>query len=213
DRSLAFEELQDGQGTVLVGEELIHYTRLRRGSLEMPQASSAAGARDGEGDGLFRGRYGTLPAAHMAGTVVILFPFRYWDRWTERADAPELAYFGLQLDQPGAWWTTTFWDSDAAPSGQCQIGVLQRTDPSVPWDEDPDLSSALSLTYQGREEGRALPLGVQSDSLEWRVFVRYDPGAFDTQDGLSHGWKETPRLRRLGASYYAPGRVLWSVDR
>ena len=69
------------------------------------------------------------------------------------------------------------------------------------------------MTYRGREGGRGLPLGVQSDSIEWRVFVRYDPGAFDIQGGLSHGWKETPRLRRLGASYYAPGRVLRSVDR
>ena len=47
--------------------------------------------QDGRGSGLFRGRYGTLPQTHGGGAPVILFPFRYWDRWAHQADAPELA--------------------------------------------------------------------------------------------------------------------------
>lgn len=201
------------EGTVLIERELVHYTRPRDGAIEMPQASREPGARDGEGDGLFRGRYGTAAAAHPAGSAVICFPFRYWDRWARRADAPELAYLGLELDQPGAWWSSVFWDVDPPVHGQCRIGVLQRTDPGVPWDEDPDHEPALTEMWEGRDGDEALPVDVMSDRVEWRVFVSYDAGAFDLDQGLSHGWKETPRLRRLGASYLAPGRVLSSVER
>jgi hypothetical protein len=51
------------EGTVLIGTELIHYTRLRQNSLEMPRSSSVPGKMDGNGDALFRGRFGTLPPA------------------------------------------------------------------------------------------------------------------------------------------------------
>ena len=100
------------EGTVLVDDELIHYTRIREGALEMPSASTVPGAMDGNGGGLFRGRFGTEPAGHRQGAPVILFPFRYWDRQAEHADAPELAYFGLAVDQPGAFWRSVFWDAD-----------------------------------------------------------------------------------------------------
>jgi hypothetical protein len=206
-------------GTVLIGDELIHFTRQRRGSLEMPRFGYGAddpGSRssgdDGRGAGLFRGRYGTVPSAHALRSTVIRFPFRYWDRWAEQADAPEMSFFGFELEQPGAWWMESFWDSEPATHGQCHIGVLQRSDPSIPWDADPEEESGLRLLLQGRDGDEALPLGVQSERVDWRVFVRYDPGAFDPTTGLSHGWKETPRLKRLGVSYQAPGQVLMSVD-
>ena len=206
-------------GTVLIGDELIHFTRQRRGSLEMPRSGydaddpdSRSSSDDGGGAGLFRGRYGTVPSSHALRSTVIGFPFRYWDRWAEQADAPEMSYFGFELEQPGAWWSESFWDSEPATHGQCHLGVLQRTDPSVPWDADPEEESDLQLLLQGREGDESLTIGVQSQRIDWRVFVRYDPGAFDPTTGLSHGWKETPRFKRLGVSYQAPGLVLRSVE-
>jgi len=207
-------------GTVLIGDELIHFTRQRQGALEMPRGGYGAEDPDstsrddgGRGAGLFRGRYGTVPSAHAVRTTVIRFPFRYWDRWAEQADAPELAYFGFELEQPGAWWMESFWDSEPATHGQCHLGVLQRTDPTVPWDADPEDANGLQLLLEGRDQDEALPLGIQSERIDWRVFVRYDPGAFDARTGLSHGWKETPRLLRLGVGYQAPGQVLRSVEK
>lgn len=202
-----------GEGLVLIGSELVHYTRRRAGGLEMPQASGDPGADDEEGIGLFRGRFGTAPSGHGAQTPVILFPHRYPDRWAERADVPELTYFGFQLEQPGAWWSEDFWDAEEAGHGQCRIGVLRRSDATIPWDEDPDAERALDLSFEGREGDDMRAVGMQSDRIEWRVFVEYDPGAFDLETGVSHGWKETPRLRRLGISYTAPNLVLRSVDR
>ncbi|MDP6539163.1 MAG: hypothetical protein QF903_00615 [Planctomycetota bacterium] len=201
------------EGTVLIGRELLHYTRHRSGTLEMPRASSDPGMRDERGDGIFRGRFGTTPEGGVAGQPVILFPFRYWDRWAERADAPELAYFAFELAQPAAFWRSFFWIDEPPAHGACDVGVLVRTDPDTPWDEEPLGTNGLTLVYEGTEEGGPLPLGRQSDRVEWRAFVEYQPGAFDLESGFSHAWKTTPRLKQFGAFYLAPGITLRSVTR
>ena len=201
------------EGLVLVGRELIHYTRVRQSALEMPRGSSEPGAMDRDGPGLFRGRYGTEPQAHQAGELVILFPMRYWDRWEERADAPELSYFGLELSQPAAFWRTFFWQDEDPGLEGVQLGILMRSDPEVPWDSDPELTEGLELFYTSMLDGGPLPIGVQSDRLQWRAFVEYGRGAFDVELGLAHGWRTTPRLTGLLVNYLGPSMTLRSVDR
>lgn len=204
------------EGTVLVDDELIHYTRLFNASLEMPRASNEPGKKDRRGSGLFRGRYGTQPAAHDGGTPVIQFPFRYWDRYAQRADGPELSYFGFSLDQPNAFWRGMFWDTDDPPSGGSQIVVLQRLlrdgEETVPWDADPVDTPELEMFEVGLPEGGVNPIGVQADRAEWRVFVRFAQGAFDPVTGLNHAWKESPRLRLFGVEYLGPNLVVRRVD-
>ncbi|MDP6839279.1 MAG: hypothetical protein QF724_10115, partial [Planctomycetota bacterium] len=201
------------EGTVLIGRELIHYTWHRENALEMPRASEEPGAMDRAGPGIFRGRYGTEPVEHGVGTPVILFPFRYWDRWTERADGPELAYLGLQAEQTAAWWRSVFWSWEEPATGGSRLGVLQRSDEDTPWDADPDLSSGLDLQWDGVVNDKPLQVAAQADRVEWRVFVDYLPGAYDPDTGLSHGWKATPRFSRLGVFFIAPSLVLRSLDR
>ena len=201
------------EGTVLIGGELIHFTRREQGVLGMPAQSTEPGLMDRKGPGVFRGRYGTAPSAHQAGTPVIEFPVRYWDRWSDRADCPELAWFGFELDQPGAYWLSTFFEVEDSGVGGSRIEALVRTDPSVPWDSDPDLVEGLRVLREGTRDGKPIELGYGSDLLEWRVYVRFEEGAFDPVLGNAHGWKATPRLRHVGAEYYAPRRVLESVDR
>lgn len=208
---LANAEEFPNEGTVLIGDELIHYTRLEGTGLGMPKGSMQPGKMDAQGEGLFRGRFGTTPAAHSAGEAVILFPFRYWDRWAQRADASELAYFGFSASQPAAFWTGCFFEKEDADAAQ--IGVLLRTDPNAPWDADPEQDKRLALFWTGDEKGHSLPIGRQSDRVDWRVFVQYAKGAFDAKTGLSHGWRQTPRLRHLGVTSYAPNLTLRSVER
>ncbi len=199
-------------GTVLVGDEVMHYTRVREGALEMPRLSEEPGAMDGRGPGAFRGRYGSAVQGHASGQPVVLLPFRYWDRWTDRADGPELAYQGFALNEPAAFWRGVFWEDQAPPAGGASLEVLCRTDPSVPWDADPERTDGLDLFTLGLDEGRPNGLGRQSDLAEFRVFVRYAPGAFDSLTGLNHGWKQTPRLRTFGATFLAPYTTLRRVD-
>ncbi|MCY2961249.1 MAG: hypothetical protein NTY35_13895, partial [Planctomycetota bacterium] len=198
-------------GLVLVGNELVHYTRIRGSALEMPRASTTPARMDGRGEGLFRGRFGTTPATHAAGDSVILFPVRYPDLWARRADAPELAYFGFGADQPAAFWNSIYFkktDTDSA-----RIGVLLRVDPAAPWDADPETDPRLRLLWQGDLEGKAIPVGRQADRLDARVFVEYQAGAFDATSGTAHGWRQTPRLTTFSTFYLAPNVTLRSVER
>jgi len=203
------------QGTVLIDRELIHYTRIVGGALEMPRRSSEAGKMDAQAGGLFRGRFGSQPAGHTAGAAVILFPFRYWDRWAERADAPEMAYFGLCVDQPSALFASAFFRQEEPASGSARVEILQRLvragRPAPPWDGDPNTTPGLTLLDSSAERERGHAIGEQADLAEWRAHVRYAPGAFDAVRGVSHGWKQTPRLRVFGVEYLAPGAVLRRV--
>ena len=200
-------------GLLLIDEELVHHTWLDGATLGMPNASAEPGAMDGDGIGLFRGRFGTTASGHTAGVPVILHPFRYWDRWTDMADAPELHYLGVSVSQPDAFWRSVFWDVEEADAAGPRLAVLERTDPNAPWDGDPSTTRGLTMHEDGVRDGEGNPIGAQADRIEWRVFVRYEPGAYDAVDGLSHGWKMTPRLRYFGAEYLGPGQVLRRVER
>jgi hypothetical protein len=201
------------EGTVLIGEELIHYTRQRSSSLEMPSGSTVPGMQDGRGPGLFRGRYGTLAQAHGAGEPVILFPFRYWDRWAPQADAPELSYYGFEVAQPGAWHESLYWQHEDAQTGGPVLHALIRTDPDVPWDAPPSQTAGLDLYTKGIEGGDTIATGAATDLLEARFFVEYASGSFDAVTGMAHGWKAAPRLSEFGVFYRAPSMTLRSVNR
>ena len=219
DAELALADLHGlpESGTLLVGEELLHYTRsdARRGAgiVGMPRASEEPGEEDGEGGALFRGRFGTAASSHVVGTAALLFPTRYWDRWADSSDAPELSYFGFAAGQENAYWTGAFFEESESQHAGAQLGMLVRASPDVPWDADPDNTDGLWLFDGATDESTRLSLGAQSDLLEWRVFVRYEPGAFDFVSGLSHGWKTTPELRFTGAEFVAPRVTLYREDR
>lgn len=200
------------EGTVLLGQELVHYTRQRGNALDMPRLSETPGAMDRRGGGIFRGRFGTAPQAHAAGTPAILFPFRYWDRWADRADGPELAYFGFTRAQASAFWRGVFWTGEEPASGGVELELLARTDARVPWDADPEGTEGLFRFVDGLPRELPNALGHQSDRLDVRLYARYGPGAFDSATGLSHAWKETPRVDVLGVEYLAPYVTLSRVD-
>ncbi|MCA9000459.1 MAG: hypothetical protein KDB61_00955, partial [Planctomycetes bacterium] len=202
------------EGTLLIGAELCHYTGKAGSAFTMPRASLEVGLQDGEGPGVFRGRFGTEPAAALAGTPVIFFPWRYWDRWQPGCDVPELSYLGLRVDQPGALFEDVFYQVDPIPFGGVTMESMLRMHRALPWDGDPDETPGLFLLDRGTEKDeQPWVLDVVSDALEARFFVEYQPGCFDPINGGRHGWKYTPRLRRFGVGYEAPGEVLWSVDR
>ncbi len=202
-----------GEGTLLIGHELIHYTDKMGSQLVMPRGSQEEGHNDAQGGGLFRGRFGTAAATAEVGTPVIFFPWRYWDRWQARSEVPELAFLGLRVDQPGALFEDVFYRAEPIPFGGVSMGALLRLHPDIPWDGDPDETPGLFLMERGMDEGdQPWRLDAVSDALEARFFVDYQPGCFDSTLGSAHGWKYSPRLRQFGVGYEAPGQVLRSVD-
>lgn len=200
-------------GTVLIGDELVHYTAINGGALWMPRRSTLPGRMDGRGAGLFRGRYGTVPAGHGTGTPVILYPYRYPDRWEIGAEAPELAFLGFSLDQPNAFWHRFFFETEGEAQDGPRIGVLARSDPSLPWDTSPEDVEELELFYDGLGGGEGNAIGEQADRMEWRVFVEHRPNSYDALTGLSHGWKRTPRLKLFGVEFMGPGMTLRRAER
>jgi hypothetical protein len=169
--------------------------------------------QDGRGPGLFRGRYGTIPQTHGGGAPVILFPFRYWDRWAPQADAPELAYFSFEVAQPGAWHESLFWMHEDPQTGGPMLRALVRTDPKAPWDGAPGETPGLQLYTDGLEGGEAVALGAATDLVEARFFIEYSAGSYDAVTGMAHGWKTSPRLSMFGVQYRAPSMTLRSVNR
>ncbi|MDF1836510.1 MAG: hypothetical protein P1V35_01460, partial [Planctomycetota bacterium] len=201
------------EGTLLIGQELLHYTGKLGRQFVMPRGSLEVGLADAEGGGLFRGRFGTAAQAAAVGTPVIFFPWRYWDRWQERSDVPELAYLGLRVDQPGALFEDVFYEAEPIPFGGVAMGTLLRLHDALPWDGDPEETPGLFLLDKGTDKDQQpWILDAVSDALEARFFVDYEPGCFDLNTGSKHGWKYTPRLKKFGVGYEAPGEVLRSVD-
>ena len=202
-------DFPDG-GLVRIEEELIHHTRRFGSTLSMPRASSEPGARDADGAGVFRARFGTDAAQHPSGAPVVGHPFRHWDRWTLRSDAPELHYFGFNPSEPDAYWLRSFWNASYDRGGP-YIGMLVRTDPSIPWDADPDVTEGLYLFDGGKMDSGGNPLGFQSDRVEARLFMSFRRGAYDVVDGLNPGWKIAPEVSAVGFELLAPGAVFERV--
>jgi hypothetical protein len=201
------------EGTLLIGGELLHYTAKLGGQFVMPRGSLERGRQDGDGGGLFRGRFGTEATTALPGAPVIFFPWRYWDRWQPESDAPELSYLGLRVDQPGALFEDVLYQAEPIPFGGVSMGTLLRLHPDLPWDADPAETPGLFLLEKGTDKDeKPWLLDVVSDALEARFFVDYEPGCFDPLAGSQHGWKYSPRLKQFAVGYEAPGEVLRSVD-
>ena len=190
-------------GTILVNEEMVHYTGVEQRALVMPSRIDSDGDTEG---GLFRGRFGTQPGAHDAQAIVLEMPFRYWDRYADRQDAADLSWYGLSLDLPGAFFNQLVFE-EYKPNEYTDIEVLARTDPNVPWSADPGKTAGLFL-FGDSDEGEPNSIATAGEGLGIRVLFRYLSGAFDPLTLRAHGWKSTPQLRSLSVSYLDQTRVL-----
>ena len=119
--------------------------RVRRRKL-----GNGAARRDGvysavrRGNGLFRGRYGTVANAHSVGHLVFRFPYRYWDRWVIGSDAPELFYIQCDEEAQAAFWRRVFWKEELPLQG-VTIECLVRLDGRARWSAQPNKTEGLWL--------------------------------------------------------------------
>jgi hypothetical protein len=190
-------------GTVLIDDEMIHYTSVEGQTLVMPWRLEENADTDG---GMFRGRYGTAPAAHGTQSIVLPMPFRYWDRYVPRQDSGELSWYGFGLDVPGGFFHQLAFEK-RRPSEYTDIEVLVRTDSRVPWFADPAATPGLFLFTDSSAQEPNL-VNVAGDGFEVRVFFKYMSGAFDVTTMMANGWKSTPILESLRVSYLDQTRVL-----
>ena len=198
-------------GTLRLGQELLHYTWVR-GSGDSVQLEMPRWSRSGEygssslSRGLFRGRYGTVPAAASSGEAVVQWPFRYWDRYVERSDDPELAYFQLTTTAAPSFFRSLRWREEVRDLGAVTVVCMVRTDSRAPWDADPVTTAGLwQFTDSDWDEPHVL--AAQGSRLEVRFATRYNPGALDLVNMQSHGWKTTARISEARVDYEGEPRV------
>ncbi|HHI79082.1 MAG TPA: hypothetical protein ENK02_03810 [Planctomycetes bacterium] len=213
------DNLPQVQGTLLIDRELLHYTWQRAGLLEMPSryeslTDTNQNQGSSQGTGLFRGRYGTIPSNHQNGAVAIYWPIRYWDRYADRAEDPELASFNFGMEAPDVFLSEVYWEEEIADS-HLDLELLVRADERVPFSADPERSPFLwrFRDPKGKSKQGRLFIGAQASRWDFRFGVRYLTGAFDPVQFLGTGWKKTPVLKTFGWSYHAPTRILFEEER
>ncbi|MCA8942037.1 MAG: hypothetical protein KDB80_05700 [Planctomycetes bacterium] len=193
-------------GTVLLGTELLHYAWTEGvGTLAMPAWTDPAG--DGRPEGLLRGRYGTTPVAGATGEAVIWFPFRYWDRFHERADDPAMAYAQYTSD-PGLSWFDRFGWIEEGNSELVDLQCYVRVDHRGRFDADPEETPGLFRFRKGEHQGGLNRIGMLGSAIELRFCVEYKPGAFDGQTFLAQDWKYAPILREFVLVSESEPRIL-----
>lgn len=196
------------RGTVLIGKELIGYSRIEGNRLIM------ASWRDPDTkaeSGLLRGRFGTTPNSHQQDGLVYVFPARYEDRWHPRADDPELGYLGLRVQGRGAFFREVTWESTGG-SKLADLVVQARVGGRGSFTDDPATSKdVFQFDTPATQDARNLLLR-QGDELELRVFTRFHDGAYDTSvldpdpprlRGGNNDWKKAPRLTAVGVEWIA----------
>jgi hypothetical protein len=199
-------------GTVLLGQELLHYTWLRRngdqGQLEMPRhypGEDEAGG--GQPRGLFRGRFGTTPATGASGQAVVWFPIRYWDRHVDRSDDPELGYFQLTHNEAPGFFRTLRWRQETVDP-RVEVLCRVRVDGKLPWDGAPLPSGGFWELRGGSADAPPHRLMHHGSRLEVRFATRYQPGCVDLATYRAHGWKTTAKVEDVRVEYEGQGRVL-----
>jgi len=200
--------LKDGadfpwMGAILVENEVIGYNRKEENFLSMP--SFRPYGEESE-RGLLRGRYGTEPFEHSEGTLAYLLPVRYPDLYAPGSDEPELAYFSLGVEAPGAFFSELNW-VEKLPGPGADLIVLARVGGRGRWNGDPAGESDLFLFENPAEQKRRNWLLRQGDFVELRVFTRYGEGAFDGLDFASNAWKYAPALDALSVECVEPSKV------
>jgi len=198
-------------GTLLMGQELLHYSwTVGNQMVEMPIWREPVDDQQGErvDKGLFRGRYGTVPQGAAGGEVVIWFPHRYWDRFHERADDPEMAYAQVTLNQNDVFYQSIRWKEENPDEQFLDLRCYVRVDGLAPFDADPAKDRMLFLFKEGEVQDKANAVGRQGSVLEARFVTEYRPGAFDPENFLVHAWKLTPTLRDCFIKYQGETRIL-----
>jgi hypothetical protein len=201
-------------GTLLMGQELLHYTWSRRNAntLEMPNwyppnpdgtvDTSTSAAR-----GLFRGRYGTAPQGAASGEVVIQFPFRHWDRYADFSDDPELSYFQFTTNEAPVYYRDLQWREEAIDP-RVRVICRVRTDSLAPWTAVPDEFPGLWEFSGGSSDSKPHRIGRQASRLEVRFHTVYQPGCLDLQAFTQHGWKTSARVEDVRVQYEGQSRIL-----
>ena len=191
------------EGLLLVDEELIGYQGRHGADLLMPVR---AGGGRLQPEGLLRGRFGTQPAQHDAGSMVRWMPARYRDRALLGEDAPESEALGLVVRAPGAAFTELSLTA-RLPDPSVGLDVRVVPDGLVSPHADPAREPRVLAFADDGQAGEVKlggPVFRQADRLDLWLFARWRPGAFDARDYAAGGWKLAPEVQSAVVGHVQP---------
>jgi hypothetical protein len=201
------------RGTVYMGGELLHYAWVRQSgdqaSLEMPRYVPPGEdvAEGGTMRGLFRGRYGTSPRPGASGEVLIGWPIRYWDRYTEGADDPEMASFQLTHVQSPVLWQTVNWNQETTDKN-VQVLALARVDNHGSFADPAGSKPGMFKLQLQAGDDRPLKLDWMGSQFELRFFTVYKTGVFLANTWTAHAWKTAPKIKNVVVEYEGQSQIL-----
>ncbi|MBL8727724.1 MAG: hypothetical protein JNM25_04785 [Planctomycetes bacterium] len=199
-------------GTLLLGREVLHYCWVRapagQTTLEMPRwYPPGEDPTSTQGRGLFRGRFGSTPQGGSTGEAVIGFPFRYWDRFAEASDDPELAYAQLTTTSAPAFFRTLHWREETRDP-RVDVICLVRADGRAPWSAEPATTPDLWRFEQAADSDIVHRIAAQASRLEVRFATVYKPGVLDLVTYRQHGWKTSARVEDVRLDYEGQRRIV-----
>jgi len=197
-----------GGGLLLIGEELVGYTRGVGTELTMPVRP---GGRGFDSQGLLRGRFGSRVESHPAGTLARWFPARVEDRALLGSDVPESQRLELPLRAPGAFWTDLVVDAFLPLPGtglEVRAVLDGRASPHADAVSSPGLLAAGARGTGETATRIQLPVRKQADRLDLSLFAVWEPGAFDGRRYASNAWKVAPEVEAVVAGHLQPTLVL-----
>ena len=174
-------------GCVLIDDEVIGYHDLSGGFV---------GPVDKNGDGVFRGRFGTTPASHDSGSLVYGMPFRYFDFSRAEAFDNQMAYWQGSLRATGAKFLRLRWEEERRRQ-KAVVRVLARVDGKPNWDEIPSSRPGGLFEFAGPDGRNAFE--VSGNELQVQIRFEYERGAFEDDT-----WKYSPQVTGLWVEYEQP---------
>lgn len=196
-------------GTVLMGQELLHYTWTSPSpaSLGMPDWYDPEDAQS-PGIGLFRNRYGTKAQGASSGSPVIWFPTRFWDRYHARSDDPELAYYQMTRRETPVFYRTVQWREDNPDQSVLKLHATANIDAAGSFADDPTKVAGMFTFEKGSVDGKPNRIHWQGSVFELRFATEYRTGAFDPVSFLANGWKQAITLHDIMLTYEGETRIL-----
>ncbi|MCE9582932.1 MAG: hypothetical protein K8T20_10590 [Planctomycetes bacterium] len=174
-------------GFVLVGTELIGYTRPSGAGLVFPDGCD------------FRGAFGTVAASHNQNDLVYAMPFRYYDRFTANSDDSQLSWFGAAHRATGAKWGKITWE-EVLPNKSLDLQVRVRFNSEPRWANVPTnrpyvVGKGGGIWLFDAPTGGSLG-NARGDEIDVRVDFVWLDNAYTSGE-----WKDCAQFRGLAVDY------------
>lgn len=210
-RTIQMSQVLQGQGFfhgyVLIDDEVVGFEKLGIKGVELDTLARW------DGNGLFRGMFGTSAAAHQPNAMIFAIPFRYWDGYKEGQFDDKMPYFQVAHTTRNARWRGISAQIEL-PAGEknllphCYVRLDGLGDFTLPKVDD---HSAVWHFYKSQTNPLEdmISSRLENGQMELRFFLEYKPGSYWPE----HSWKRTMKFMETRLEYDRDTKVLLHEDK